>query len=79
MEIIIERVTAKTLLNIIKEFNDDITGYHFDNDMKLFTVYLNGSKDWNVCTYTYGVVLKSLDGLKRVTMRSKDFGNITIQ
>ena len=79
MEIIIERITAKMLLNIIKEFNDDITGYHFDNDMKLFTVYLNGSKDWNVCTYTYGVVLKSLDGLKKVTMRNKDFGNITIQ
>ena len=79
MEIIIERVTAKTLLNIIKEFNDDITGYYFDSDMKLYTVYLNGNKDWNVCTYTYGVVLKSLDGLKKVAMRNKDFGNITIQ
>ena len=79
MEIIIERVTAKTLLNIIEVFNDDITGYYFDSDMKLYTVYLNGNKHWNVCTYTYGEVLKSLDGHKRVSMRNKDFGNITIQ
>ena len=79
MEIIIEGVTAKAFLNIIGEFRDDITGYFFDNDKKLYTVYLNGNKNWNVCTYTYGIVLKTTDGLRKVAMRNKDFGNMIIQ
>ena len=79
MEIIIEGVTAKAFLNIIGEFRDDITGYYFDNYKKLYIVYLNGNKNLNVCTYTYGVVLKTSDGLRRVAMRNKDFGNMIIQ
>lgn len=79
MEIIIEGVTAKVFLNIIGVFKDEITGYYFDNVKKVYTVYLNGDKNWNVCTYTYGVVLKTPDGFRKVAMRSKDFGNIIIQ
>ena len=79
MEIIIEGVTAKAFLNIIGEFRDSITGYFFDNDKKLYTVYLSGDKNWTVCAYTYGVVLKTPDGIRRVALRSKDFGNIIIQ
>lgn len=79
MEIIIEGVTAKAFLNIIGEFRDGITGYYFDNDKKVYTVYLNEKKNWCVCTYTYGTILKTTDGLKRVVMRNNDFGNIIIQ
>ena len=79
MEIIIEGVTAKAFLNIIGEFKDGVTGYYFDNDKKVYTVYLNENKNWCVCTYTYGTILKTTDGLKRVVMRNSDFGNIIIQ
>ena len=78
MEIIIEGVTAKAFFNIIGELKDDVTGYYFNNDKKLYTVYLNERKDWIVGSYTYGVVLKTSDCLKRVLMRNKDFGYITI-
>ena len=83
MEIIIEGVTAKAFLNIIGELKDYVTGYYFDNDKKLYTVYLSEKKNWIVCTYTYVTTLRiserTQDSYKSVILRNKDFANMIIQ
>ena len=78
MEIVIDGVTAKAFLNIIGVLKNNVTGYYYDGEKGLYTVYLTSKKKWYISTYDFVTTLRPADYSNAVELRSRDYVNIII-